>query len=332
MQHVRNQLPAGVKLRKGLPASILHRLWAHADQPGVRRLFGPVDLVHGTNFVGVPTAGHCPELITIHDTGPWRSPEDVAPAVRRFPELAQRAVDRGAHVHTLSVAAGEQVARLLSLPPQRVHPVLIGYDRPVDDPRLPPLPHPSDPAPFIPVLGALQPRKRVPELVAALAPVLASNDELRLIVAGDGPEREAVENAVAELGTLAGRVDMVGYVSDPEKSWILRNALVVVSNAKAEGFGMVPLEAMSVGTPVITSDDPALVETTGGAAALVEIGNRSQLAATMIQLVDDDTLRRTLVARGLEIASGRSWSDATRELIDLYAALVDQHRADRTGR
>ncbi len=322
VDEVRRNLPSGVALRRNVPARILHPIWRRFDWPQASQLIGPVDLLHGTNFTGIPTGGKCPELITIHDTGPWLRPDEVPPAARAFPVLAERAVRRGAHVHTLSYAAGEEIAELLSLGADRVHPIQIGFDAPHAEPVKPSGLGAPDGQPFLLVLGSLEPRKRTVELVSILRPILERHDHLNVVIAGDGPERGAVEAALATLGSNAGRVHLTGFVDRPGKSWLLRNALAVVSNAKAEGFGMVPLEAMAVGTPVVGTDGPAQREVCGDAALLTDPDSPADLAAAVEALIADDARIAAGAEAGRLQAARFSWERMGTEMTQLYRSLI----------
>src|SRR6202020_1330853 len=77
-----------------IPAGALLRMWARVDHPAVERWTGPVDVVHGTNFV-VPPSRTAARLVTVHDLTPLRFPELCNPTSLRYPGLISRAVDQG---------------------------------------------------------------------------------------------------------------------------------------------------------------------------------------------------------------------------------------------
>jgi glycosyltransferase involved in cell wall biosynthesis len=94
--------------------------------------------------------------------------------------------------------------------------------------------------------GRVVPRKATTQLVETLAAL----PDVFLVVIGDGPEAEAVKRRAAELG-VADRLRMLGYVSDEVKYAALATSDVFVSTAQHEGFGLVFLEAMAFGLPVV---------------------------------------------------------------------------------
>ncbi len=319
---VEERLPPGVTLGRSYPARLLHAVWKRLDVPTASRLVGPVDVVHGTNFYGIPAGRATAELLTIHDTGPWLRPDEVPAAARAFPRLAERALARGAHVHALSYAAGEEIRALLDLPADRVHPIQIGFDEPSERPIAPPaLDHLSKHR-FILGIGSIEPRKRFGELVQSVVPLLEADDDLHLVIAGDGPQAAALGAAVHRLGPVGERVHLPGYVEGEEKSWLLRNASVLISNAKSEGFGMVPLEAMAVGTPVVSTDGAVQREVCGDAAVYVAIDQNDSVAEAATEVLANEGLANSLRTRGRSQAARFSWAECTGQMIDLYHNLT----------
>src|ERR1700691_4667145 len=87
------RLPGSVKpgRRVPIPAEALLRAWARFDHPTVERWTGPVDVVHGANFV-VPPSRQAARLVTVHDLTPLRFPELCSPTSLRYPGLISRAL------------------------------------------------------------------------------------------------------------------------------------------------------------------------------------------------------------------------------------------------
>ena len=103
-----------------------------------------------------------------------------------------------------------------------------------------------------------EPRKGLPVLMKALPTILAARPQTRLLVAGRGDEEEAVETLPAEL---RARVEFLGMVSDEDKARFLRSVdLYVAPNTGGESFGIILVEAMSAGAPVLASDLDAFAQ------------------------------------------------------------------------
>ncbi len=100
-------------------------------------------------------------------------------------------------------------------------------------------------------VGRLVSRKATTQLIDVLAAAGAS--DMYLVVVGDGPDRDAVEQRAQSAG-VADRVRVLGYISDEDKYRVLSMADLFVSTSQHEGFGLVFLEAMAFGLPVICYD------------------------------------------------------------------------------
>lgn len=159
------------------------------------------------------------------------------------------------------------------------------------------VPHPWLEDPDVPVIlgiGTLTPRKDYPTLLRAFAR-LARHRELRLVVLGDGPERAGLERLAHEEG-ITERVLLPGFCANPYP-WIAR-ASVFAHSSRWEGLGIVLVEALALGTPVVATDcpsGPAEVLDHGRLGRLVPVCDAAAMAEaiaeTLDQPVDRDTLR-----------------------------------------
>ena len=151
-------LPKGTR-RLLLPAAAALPLWARVDRPRDRRSLRGADVVHGTNYIAPPTGW--PTVLTVHDTSPFVSPGECAPAVRSFAPVVRRLVGNGAWIHTPSNAVAGQVREILRT--DRVRAIHHGAPMLVH-----PRAHPARPdRPYVLAIGTLEPRKNLERLVAA---------------------------------------------------------------------------------------------------------------------------------------------------------------------
>jgi len=130
---------------------------------------------------------------------------------------------------------------------------------------------------LIVAVGRLSPEKGFADLVAAMA-LLASRPGTRLIIAGEGTERAALDAQIASLG-LGGVVQLAGFQSDPLA--LLRRAALFVSASHHEGLGNAIIEALASGVPVIATDaphGPREVLADGKWGVLVPVGDPPALA------------------------------------------------------
>jgi glycosyltransferase involved in cell wall biosynthesis len=125
-------------------------------------------------------------------------------------------------------------------------------------------PNGHEPVPATPLVvfaGRLIPEKRAPAVVAAVAEARKQLPELRARVFGDGPEREELLRAIAELG-VGDAVDAPGFVAAEEVERSMREALCLLLPSRREGYGLVVVEASAAGTPsvVVRGPDNAATE------------------------------------------------------------------------
>jgi len=177
-------------------------------------------------------------------------------------------------------------------------------------------------------LGRLEiAQKGLDLLVSAIARV---RDRLpgKLVLAGDGPDRRAVEKLV-ERAALADRVVFAGRVDGEEKLRLLAGARLVVMPSRYETFGIVAAEAMACGTPVVAFEIPSLREVVApGTGALVPAFDVPAYGEAVAALASDPTRVEQLGACGRDHARRYDWDDVSeqQEAVYLRAAAVHAER------
>ena len=150
----------------------------------------------------------------------------------------------------------------------------------------------------------------------------ATRPGLRLLVVGRGDEAALRRQAGPEL---AARIDLLGAVDEPTKAAALRSMDVYCApNLGGESFGMVLLEAMAAGAPVVASDMEAFRAVVGddGAGRLVPTGDAGALARVLGELLDDGAARAALTRAGRERAAAFDWPVVARDVLQVYRAAI----------
>jgi len=236
-QRVRHNLPVIFKdLRRELPSVELIVGCLELDASFVAWLLGAVARKPVVGWV------HTPILDYLKRVPPWRTRAAhwVYPRLRRvvFP----------------SQGAAQSLLQLTRVAPDRVtvipNPVDVGWilqQSILDTPELSSL---WIDKPLIIGMGRLEPGKHFDILIQAFAAACREGLDARLVILGEGPERSALERLVKDEQAI-DRVKLPGFVPNPYP--LLRRAALFVHPAQSEGFGMVLLEAMALGVPVIAA-------------------------------------------------------------------------------
>ncbi|MFI1306027.1 glycosyltransferase family 4 protein [Streptomyces sioyaensis] len=167
-----------------------------------------------------------------------------------------------------------------------------------------------------------EPRKGLPVLMKALPAILAEVPDARLLVAGRGDEEEAVAALPAEMRS---RVEFLGMVSDEDKARLLRSVDVYVApNTGGESFGIILVEAMSAGAPVLASDLDAFAQVLdqGEAGELFANEDADALAAAAVRLLGDPTRLTELRERGSRHVRRFDWSTVGADILAVYETVT----------
>jgi phosphatidylinositol alpha-mannosyltransferase len=185
-------------------------------------------------------------------------------------------------------------------------------------------------APTLAFLGRIdEPRKGLPVLSAALPQVLDRHPGTRLLVAGPGDVTAARERLDRRV---AGATEFLGMVSDQDKASLLSSVdAYVAPHTGGESFGIVLVEAMSAGAPVVASDLPAFVRVLDGGrtGAMFRSEDSDDLARTLVRLIDSEPERRRLCEEGRRRAQAFDWSVVAQDVMAVYETVVHGVEAAR---
>ncbi|NGN65763.1 glycosyltransferase family 4 protein [Streptomyces sp. A7024] len=167
-----------------------------------------------------------------------------------------------------------------------------------------------------------EPRKGLPVLMAALPRILEELPDTRLLVAGRGDEEEAVAALPPEMRE---RVEFLGMVSDEDKARLLASVDVYVApNTGGESFGIILVEAMSAGAPVLASDLDAFAQVLDGGEAGELFANEDAdaLAEKAVALLKDPARRDELRERGSRHVQRFDWSTVGADILAVYETVT----------
>ena len=310
------------------------------------------DVVHLLNYRLPLRPPPVPAVVTVHDIAPMVAPEicfsdadfaryfgttGLAELLAHVAELEMAGypatpADGPAHVryfhamvhHTLRTAAcvvtaTRAVARQLTglRPGVRVRVSPFGVD------HLPPpaLAATSPSGPFVLFASVARVYKGIDTLAAAYARSRARRSGVGLVLVGP---RCTPEDPAAATLAANGVTDalLLGDVADATLAALYRRARLLVHPSRFEGFGFTPLEALSLGTPVLANDVPALREVLGGHAWLVDAGDVQRFTAALDAALDAPDPPAARHAR-VRHAAGYRWRQHAADLLTLYRAVAE---------
>lgn len=268
-----------------------------------------VDVFHAPHYV-VPITNR-PVVVTIHDLIHLHQPQKnpIAPIYARL--MLRRAVRKARRILSVSASVAAELVAELGADPARVVVTPNGIDE-----RFGAEAQVGRLSNYFLYVGNDKPHKDVATLVRAFAIARREDARLRLVLAGAPFAQFAAEEGVERRG----------FVSDEELLTLYRGAIALVMPSLEEGFGLPAVEAMACGTPVITSDAPALMEITGTAALHVGRGRAGDLGAKMLEVARDRDLRVSLSRRGIERARELTWKRCAAITRDAYVAAANDAR------
>ena len=321
-------VPPGVRaVGRPMAARPLRWCWKRGALPPVEWFIGAADLVHGPNFVVPPGGKGVAEVVTIHDLTALHFPELCTADVLQWPPLLERALARGAWVHAVSGSVADEVREAFPTAGDRVVAIPNGVDPPA-----PEVAGRTDAAAgrhlaggdrYVLALGTVEPRKDLPSLVAAFDALATDDPDLRLVIAGpDGWGADAL-TAARDAATNRRRIVRLGWVSDDQRAALLRGASVVAYPSRYEGFGLVPLEALAVGTPVVATAVGALPEVLGDAAPLVPPSDPDALAEALHKILTNEEARTSYLEAGKRRVEAHTWEGMVEGVVALYQRALE---------
>jgi len=170
--------------------------------------------------------------------------------------------------------------------------------------------------PFLLAVGSSSPHKNIPMLEAAIAAM--PEDSIDLVIAGGVFSK--VFNSVQAVESK--NIKHIGYVTDGELRSLYAHATGFIFPSLYEGFGLPPLEAMSCGCPVISSNRSSMPEICGDAVLYFDPNNISEISQAVAQLTKDESLRRSLIQKGYERTRKYTWKSSAVELATIIKKII----------
>jgi len=292
-------------------------LWEQAELPRLC-LVNECSVAHHPITTSPIWKSGCKSVVTLHDLNYHLHPKWYTASFRlAYALCATRGLRKAERVVAISNYVFEQARDLLPIPVERLRMVYNGaIPLQVKEPEEPPA------NPYILCVGALPPHKNLVRLIKAYQLLRGEFDGLELHLVGrPHPRMSRNDRALSRLLRSPG-LTMLGYLSDSELAQAYAGAAVYCMPSLEEGFGLPLLEAMSVGTPVVTSQASCLPEVAGPSAVLVDPYKVEAIAAGLRQALRfTPAEKESRAAQGKAWASRFSWAATADAYLKIYAEL-----------
>ena len=303
-----------------LPARLYERLW---NIPVIRNAAGIIprnaDLCHITSHAAIPVPSGMKMVCTVHDMAAWRFP--CNPTMEKDRKAIRANVLQADAVITDSRFSADDLHRYLPESDGKVHVVHLGIDGDVFRPAS------SDSIsrrrkalglerPYMLSVGLVHPTKNH----AFLGKVLESLGDIDLELVISGAQSYSFEKVRSEMASLRciDRIRFLGRVDDAWLPALYTGAELYATASLSEGFGFTPLEAMSCGTPVVSSAAGSLPEILGTAATIIADNSIERWRDEVLRLLHDSQYRVERSSFGLSWAPRFTWRETAVKTLGVY--------------
>ncbi len=299
-----------------LPRALLYESWHRLRKPKVEHATGRIDLIHATSIAMPPAS--VPVVVTIHDLAFLNDPSHFTP---RGVSFFKRGLELALAEATLVVCPSQATladCERRGFQPERLRLIPMGVD--VQPAGLDQIASARRrygvERPFIMWTGTIEPRKNLTRLLQAFE-ILGQPHDLVLV----GPQgwNEDIGATIARGG---GRIKTLGFVPHADLRPLYAAASVFCFPSLFEGFGLPVLEAMSQGTPVVTSRGTSTEELAQGAGILVDPYDSDSIAEGIERVLEDEALSEELAEKGRRRAAHYSWERTAESLGYVYREAV----------
>lgn len=283
-----------------------------------------LDIFHGpANAVSLSVK--VPSVVTIHDLAIYKHPSWFPPKQGFSTKVVvPKSIEKAEKVIAVSESTKKDIKSIFKTADNKIDVIYEGFEKEKSLPEnktkriLKKFDLKGD---YVFYVGTIEPRKNLHTLVKAFDNVVMGNfnkyrDYKLIIAGGKGWKFDKFFEAVKK--SKCGRIRYLNYVSHEEKIALMSGAKCFAFPSLWEGFGLPVLEAMNLGTPVLTSDVSSLPEVAGKAAVLVKPNSIRAVEKGLTQIMKSDAKQKSMLKLGIAQAKKFSWKKCAQETLKIY--------------
>ncbi|MDB9319773.1 MULTISPECIES: glycosyltransferase family 4 protein [Cyanophyceae] len=285
-----------------------------------------IDILHATYPLPI-RVNNAKKITTIHDLIPLKLPHTTLDDKKFFFNLVKDSIKDSALIITISENTKKDILHCFDIHPDKIH---LTYQPIIDNSLL----ITDDLLPiflkkyklrlkkYILFVGSIEPKKNLGRLIDAYSRL---DTEMQLVIVGK--KGWLWEGEIGKVEAIFGKgfakkVKFLEYVTRQDLSYLYKGAFCFVFPSLYEGFGLPPLEAMSLGCPVITSNVASLPEVCGNAAIYVDPYNSEEIRQAIEKLMNDPDTKAQLIEAGKERVEFFSMENYSKKLHDAYTNIL----------
>jgi len=283
------------------------------------------DLYHATDFY-LPIANPAKCVATIHDTIFLNQPEKMVDH-QRLKKWVRNFARKCSRIIAVSEFSKQDIVRVLEIDPGKIDVVYCGVDSNTffpesesDNIREQTVSLTGTNNPFFLAVSCSTGRKNTPLLLEAYDEFLCNNPKHDLVVVWNPPNE--IRNKLA-TSRYSGRIHFTGRVDDKSLRILYNRATAILYPSLYEGFGLPVIEAMSCGTPVITSNNSSLPEVGGDAAIYVDPLDKTSIIHALEIFENNPLLAEELYDKCIRQAAKFTWERCARETLAVYLRCLE---------
>ncbi|MBS1703238.1 MAG: glycosyltransferase family 4 protein [Armatimonadetes bacterium] len=272
-------------------------------------------------FVPLPLGCRVPMVSIAHDAFPRTNPDWYPPRKRLIlDQMTSYACRKSKAVVTVSEYSRNELCRAYGISKDKV---FVAPNGPGNNVRMLSEEEMEDvdlskygASNYIFSVSTIEPRKNMDGLIRGFSLLKEKYDlgDLRLLIAGAKGWLDSSIAQVYEESSAKEDIEFLGYVSDLELNALMQKAQLFAFPSYVEGFGIPALEAMTVGTPVMTSNTSSLPEVCGEYASYCDPSSPESICEALHAILSDGAKAKSLVEGGLERAKQFSWDESVKKL------------------
>jgi glycosyltransferase involved in cell wall biosynthesis len=307
-------------------------LWWKFGWPSIDFYLTQTDIYHSLH-IQIPPTKSIKTILTIHDCRFLALPHLYQKKeIEKYKSQMTISLARADLVTTVSEFTRQEVLHYFSFPEDRIRVIQNGFNSSWmknnggQETENTLIAGHDIPQGYLLYIGSLDPRKNLERILEAMARCKRETPDFPdLTVVGISQQQwdnSSHSISAKELG-LTDHIHLCGLVERNILCGLLKNALALCYPSLYEGFGLPPLEAMSLGVPALAGNRSSIPEVAGNAACLVDPTNIEDIAQGLNKIVFDSDYRKTLISRGFDQIQNFSWHKSAIEYSKLYKEVAN---------